>query len=363
MFVRIDNDNNNPLFLLYSKNNFNEFKKAIESGVNFNCINEEGTSLLQKIILNPSKISNEENKKFFDELLNAGVHLGQIDNHSRPLDCAIEGQNDIYYMKKLLEAGSLINDYGYQCDLNYYSKRNHVMFFAISTGRLDKIKLLLEYGADVNVLNLQNSTLLNHMLYFHKPQASKLLPCLLDAGINPNFKDKEGNTALHRLSSLSKHDDLEGIFYSLLKHGAKIDIKNKSGVSPFMQACRTQNIDYLKCLIKEKVNINERTKDGATMLMACAGNTQYKSLKFLIKNNADLYAYDNHNNNVANYILMPVNDGYKITKIQISFLKEFKSLLFTKNNSGISAMDTINTHFPKQYDDIYNYCFNDNSIK
>ena len=89
------------------------------------------------------------------------------------------------------------------------------------------VGLLLESKANVNAIDPHGWTPLHFAAEEVLPQMASLL---LAKGADANLKDDEGNTPLHRaVFSARGRDELIRL---LRKHGAKDDLKNKSGETP-----------------------------------------------------------------------------------------------------------------------------------
>ena len=77
---------------------------------------------------------------------------------------------------------------------------------------------------------------------------------LLKAGSDPNVKDKVfESTPLHHLVIRAVFenpvpDEITQMILSLLKHGAKVDLENKSGMTP-INLIKSMNSEYYKFLM------------------------------------------------------------------------------------------------------------------
>ena len=362
MFERIDRGENNPLIKLYFDNKFDEFKNSIASGYNINWLDEFGFSLLQNVIMNKADIDNEDNKKFFEELLLNGVITSQLGHDGDALSYAISDQKDIYYMKRLLEEGAFVDNCGYQYMPTNYERSSPPIFDVVRTKNIDKLKLILEYKPDLEKLNWYGTSILNYIIDSSLSSAKDMFPLILDAGASVDQCDKKGFTIFHKLASVEKRRGLFDIFDILIKYSKDInikDIKDAYGSTPFYRACRFQNTAYMDLLFKNGSDINEKVYNGSTIAMFCAANKYYKSLNFLLKKGARTDVCNEDGDNIAHSIISSSYYGKKITKTQSSFLSKFPHLLNNKNKSGKSPMEIIERHFNDQHIDIYNLCFID----
>ena len=92
---------------------------------------------------------------------------------------------------------------------------------------------------------------------------------LLEAGVDPNYQDRNGRTALISASANGYLDIVE----LLLKYDADIHIKNIEGNSALLLAAMhggPQSRDIVELLLESGANINTRNKRGLTPLMVAA---------------------------------------------------------------------------------------------
>jgi ankyrin repeat protein len=93
--------------------------------------------------------------------------------------------------------------------------------------------LLLESKADVNATDPHGWTPLHFAAEEVLPQMASLL---LAKHADPNVRDDEGNTPLHRAVFSARGRD--EVIRLLRKHGARDDVKNKTGETPKALAAR-----------------------------------------------------------------------------------------------------------------------------
>lgn len=115
-------------------------------------------------------------------------------------------------------------------------------------GQPEMIRLLLQYGAHIDVKNTRGET----PLYIAAWQVKReVVLSLLAAGANVNIKSKRGDTPL--FPGLYETDaervrDLPVIIEALLSHGANPNVKDKQGESPLILALSMEKIEIAHIL-------------------------------------------------------------------------------------------------------------------
>lgn len=153
------------------------------------------------------------------------------------------------------------------------------------------VKLLLEQGANPNSTgSYGRTTLINACLNANFPvKRYEIVKLLLKQGANPNIADKQGKTALIWLMWRVGSVD---IAKALITHGAKVDTKDKQSRTALLTLManpyhrNTKTLPLLELLLKYNANLNEKDKNGASLLLLALGHQQLASfIKHLIKLN------------------------------------------------------------------------------
>ncbi|HKH44452.1 MAG TPA: ankyrin repeat domain-containing protein [Thermoanaerobaculia bacterium] len=119
-----------------------------------------------------------------------------------------------------------------------------------------------------------------------------ILKALAD-GADPLVKDENGNTVL-MLVAMGNYFGNEHvpIFDALLKAKVPIDAKNKDGQTALMLAAREGQDDNVDWLIEHGAKVNERSAVGWTPLMLAAYNGQNFAVNSLLRADADVKVKD-----------------------------------------------------------------------
>lgn len=108
-------------------------------------------------------------------------------------------------------------------------------------------------------------------------RSEKFLDCFFNKYLDKldiNYKDKEGNTALHHTLKWLDLDEskYQGFVKSLLSKGVRLDVKNSKGKTPFDLL-----VNYAKCYDIEKIAV-ERL-NNVSVVLSCCKNDELKKLE------------------------------------------------------------------------------------
>ena len=152
---------------------------------------------------------------------------------------------------------------------------------AAQNGHCDTIKLLVEYGAEIDQGNHTGRTAII--------QASQnghfdVVSLLLEEGAAVNAADGEGWTAL-MVAAQNGHCDIVKL---LVEYGAEIDQGNHTGRTAIIQASQNGHFDVVSLLLEEGASVNAADGKGWTALMVAAQNGHHDVVKVLADDNAKI---------------------------------------------------------------------------
>ncbi|MBF0569702.1 MAG: ankyrin repeat domain-containing protein [Candidatus Omnitrophica bacterium] len=137
------------------------------------------------------------------------------------------------------------------------------LVIASEKGHADRVKQLLDKGADVNEKSAAGIPALLFAAFNNHTDIVKLL---LDKGADVNAKDKSGNVAL--MGAVFGSVEMVKV---LLSKGADVNAKNESGKTALMGAC-FGDIEIVKLLLDKGADVNVKDADGQTALMFASKN-------------------------------------------------------------------------------------------
>jgi ankyrin repeat protein len=154
------------------------------------------------------------------------------------------------------------------------------LMHAALLGGPDVMRLLLDAGADPNAKNRRNATAL--LWAVTDAGAVRLL---LEHGADPNIKSIEGRTPLYLASTEPAGVDIVKLF---LDKGADPNGKDLTGRTPLMAASTAGNTEAMRLLIAKGAKVNASMGSGSTAIINAAASRNLSAVQFLIDQGADV---------------------------------------------------------------------------
>jgi len=202
---------------------------------------------------------------------------------------------DIQKMKRLIEDGADVN-----CCTNYGT--GTPLMSAAFSRNIEAVTLLLDAGAAVNLQNGQGETALFKVAGFcgELDKTLKIAELLLQKGADPNIKDKKGQTLFekHSISLIHGCEKLHKLLLGYKKQDSSTPDSSssykKNLEARLVAAAGDGNIGEMKTLIAGGADVNCCKKQGhGTPLMAAAFHQQTEAVMFLLEHGADVNLQDN----------------------------------------------------------------------
>ena len=172
-----------------------------------------------------------------------------------------------------------------------------LLYVVANSSNLDALRLLMEYGADVQTHCTPRYEAL-FIAAINNPSA-EIIEMLINNGANLVEKDHEGNTALMLAATFNKSSR---VIDTLLEYGLKVNVKNNFGFDALTLASyENGSIMVLQSLLDNEADVNAADSEGHTALMAAAVRGRDDVMQYLIKRGADFKAKDKNGLSVLDY--------------------------------------------------------------
>lgn len=173
-----------------------------------------------------------------------------------------------------------------------------LMHFAAETGSVELLNLLIERGAEKNPKMDRGDTPLSTAISFDKKEIIRIL---LEVGVNPNYQlgiADYNRTHFHYYLAKARKID-RYIFEMFVKKGANLESTDSFGETPLMTLASVgTSLDGVQFLIGAKTNVSAQNKFGRTALMSAAFTKNESVIKALLASGAQLEQRDKEGNTV-----------------------------------------------------------------
>ena len=189
----------------------------------------------------------------------------------------------------------------------------------------DMAKILLEAGANPNIKNKSGQTAL--MYAASLKNAEKIVELLLASGANPNEKDNEGFSVMEVfLSSASELEVASKIFETLLIYGADPDEKAPGSLTNLGKAIDISRPDIVRLFLEFGADPNKTDEWLVSPLMNAAWKEDAESMFELLLAGADVTARNMNSETVEESLKHP-----RLKTFYDNVVKEYKKM--QKNHS------------------------------
>lgn len=298
-------------------------KLLLDAGADVNLKAPDGSTVLY--------IACRGNGKLVKFLLEAGADPTIEDNSGRTIlhTC---GENDEETLPLLL-AGGLVDinkasDFDGRTPLHCRSEHNN------STPMLP----FLQFKPDLDAVDSEGNTALHYCV--RSPlivNTSTHIDDLLADGANPNIKNRQGDTPLHKIHSSNE------FVLKLLLAGADIEARNSKGQTPLFayagESKMASNASVFQCLIDSGARIDTCDFEGRTLLYQYINYPQ--RFDYLLNLGLDPRATDYQNNSLLFEALINRSNSIDLSFKPVDFMKRLIYLgldIDQPNNSGRTVL-------------------------
>ena len=222
-------------------------------------------------------------KETLQAIIDHGVDINAIDEDGRTVLMISCQMGNVEAINVLLNAGA---------DSNITDTNSGTwIHYAVDGGcSKETLQIIIEYGANVNALDKNNSTAL--MLACQKGNV-EAIKVLLNAGAGSNITDTNGHTWIHyAVASDCSKETLQII----IEYGGDVNALDKNNSTALMLACQKRNVEALNVLLSAGADSNIADTNGDTWIhYAVAGGCSKKTLQTIINHGADVNAIKKDN--------------------------------------------------------------------
>ena len=241
-------------------------------GMTVNMTDKSGQTLLMSACLEGGRLDN------IKRLLELGADIQQLDYNGWSALHFAARDSSPEIIEYLLSVGMTVN-------MTDKSDQTPLMCACLEGGRLDNIKRLLELGADIQQLEINDGwSALHFAATYSSPE---IIEYLLSLEMTVNMTDNSGQTPL--MCACYKGGRLDNI-KRLLELGADIQqLEFNDGWSALHFAARDSSPEIIEYLLSVGMTVNMTDKRGQTPLMcACLEGGRLDNIKRLLELGADI---------------------------------------------------------------------------
>ncbi|CAG2232371.1 unnamed protein product [Mytilus edulis] len=237
--------------------------------------------------------TNLTNVKFYCKpFTNRSTHPNKTDLDVLYQDKARIRSGQVYISVLILGSIAMTGDDVQQVDLNDCSP----LMIACGKGHLTIVKLLIEQGADLNIIDNVGQTPFYWSCLGKTPLDWScaggnidIVNLLKDKGCDLHKPNSTGQTPLMEACGNGNLSVVE----LLIGKGDDINITDNKGQTPFYWSCSGGNIDIVNLLIDKGCEIDTHNNDMHTPLIEACGKGHLSIVKLLIEKGADIDSADN----------------------------------------------------------------------
>ncbi|HJH55246.1 MAG TPA: ankyrin repeat domain-containing protein [Brachyspira hyodysenteriae] len=206
---------------------------------------------------------------------------------------------------------------------------------AIRGREIEAVKILLEHNADVTKIK-DNS---GRNAFFWAAVLDELEMLKLFEKYNPDYNESDNYDS----NALFFTRKAETVNY-LLKNGADINKKNKSGRTPLIQhSLAYENQDHVKFLLEKGAYINAQDNEGVTTLMFAVQTDKTKIIDICLSEKADINIKDNEGKTALFHTISSFGILENVKSMTDNMFGDYARTDYVKNYMNQKKMEETDT--------------------
>lgn len=199
----------------------------------------------------------------------------------------MQAKNLIFFLLIFIYPGIYAQNQPAYNDTSYFIPfdEDFNMIISASKGHLANVKNLLDRGADINAVTVDN---ISALMYAAENGDIEMVRFLLQNGADPNIRPFNGVTALISAAKLNYQQIVE----LLINNDAKINAADEEGVTAIHYATAYNYPDLVELLLYYDADPKIPDKNGTPPVITAAYNNSLESLEILINNGVDINSQD-----------------------------------------------------------------------
>tara|TARA_B100000809_G_scaffold183970_1_gene181899 strand:- start:178 stop:1656 length:1479 start_codon:yes stop_codon:yes gene_type:complete len=277
------------LFWASYSNNLELMKYLVSKGAKTDLIDSHGNT-----VLNFTANAGQLNKKLYEYLFKIGAKIKTEKNHSgaNALLLIAPFTKDFELIEYLISNGASLQDKDYAA--------NGIFEYASKGGNLSFLKQLLKNGAKIG----NNSMVFASQGLRRQKNTLETYKSLENLGAKINVVDNKGRNPLHSIAYNSKNIAIYNYF---IDAGVNVNLQDKGGDSPFMNASNSNTLEVVKFLSKHVKDFNLKDENGRSALAMAVNRNSVDVIEFLLKKGADIHITDLEKNTLSYYLINSFN--------------------------------------------------------
>ena len=316
-------DSRTYIFWAAYKGNVNIMQHLFEKGAVINITDSHGNTPVTF-----AASTGQKNTIVYDLFEKNGAILPQEKNE--------EGVNALFLLAPNLES---------EKELAYFLKKgfslndkdsmgNNIFNYAAKAGNINFLSMLIKKGVNPKVVNKAGG---NAILFASKgmrntPNTLETYQFLEYLGVAANVIGDNGRNPLHSIAYGS--DNLE-IFTYFIEKGVDVNLQDKGGDSPFMNAANSNNLKVVKFLSTYAKDLNIKDENGRSALAMAVNRNAPEVVDFLLKKGADVQTKDADGNTLAFYLLNTFkSEDTSVFESKLQLLQDNDLVMTEHQNQG-----------------------------